>query len=283
MRKLFFFLLRFSGLPALFRLLFQRRRVTVLLYHDTDPQQFERHLDYLSKRYHFISYEDFKAFMISGKKLPLFPMLLTFDDGHQGNYALLEIFRRTKIRPLIFLTSCIINTDERFWWMGLSDIGKLRELKEMPNHQRIAELSSMKDAAVLFPRALNMREIAEMKPWVDFECHTATHPILPRCTLAEIELELLDGKNILESDYGLSISALAYPNGDFDQRVLKCMKDFGYRFGFSLVPGYNSRRTPHFIIRRFSATDNSPVSELAAKASGVFWFLKKAYYAFRIR
>jgi peptidoglycan/xylan/chitin deacetylase (PgdA/CDA1 family) len=54
-----FKILRFSGLPFLFRELVQRRRVTILLFHDLSPETAARTFDYLSSKYHFLDLRTF--------------------------------------------------------------------------------------------------------------------------------------------------------------------------------------------------------------------------------
>lgn len=274
MRNLFFFMLSISGLPVLIRRFFQKKTVTVLLYHNTRVDCFESHLKYLTARYTPITLSEFRAYMLYGNKLPEFPLLITFDDGHQGNYELLQLFKKYKIRPVIFLVSGIINTEERFWWMGIESKSTLKRMKKLPNPERKEILKSQRKNKAVFPRALNRDEIEEMKPYVDFECHTANHPILTQCNHNEIMIELNESREILESDYGLKITSIAYPNGNWNEQVLKLTAECGYEFGFSLIPGFNRRKTKRLLIHRFSATDNSGIHELSVKSCGLFWFLK---------
>jgi len=58
-RAVLFKLLRYSGLPFLFRELVQRRRVTILLFHDISRQTAARTFDCLSKRYHLLDLQTF--------------------------------------------------------------------------------------------------------------------------------------------------------------------------------------------------------------------------------
>ena len=59
MKRLLFKILRYSGLPLLFREIWQRRKVTILLFHDIDRATAEKTFDYLSSRYNIISLDRF--------------------------------------------------------------------------------------------------------------------------------------------------------------------------------------------------------------------------------
>src|SRR5262245_4068409 len=111
-------ILRFSGLPWLVRNVHARRRVTIILYHDPSPDVFEKHLKYLSRRYRFIGMHDLAAALEGGEwsSLPSRSLIVTFDDGHKGNFALLPLFREHRVRPTIFLVSRVVNTRRHYWF-----------------------------------------------------------------------------------------------------------------------------------------------------------------------
>ena len=52
-------------------------------------------------------------------QLPPFPMVITFDDGHAGNYKLLPIFQTYNIPATIYVTSGLTGTNRHFWWKEL--------------------------------------------------------------------------------------------------------------------------------------------------------------------
>src|SRR5436309_2464132 len=52
------FAFRYSGLTALVRATVGRRRVGILVYHDPPVRLFERHLEYLSRHYVFLTLDD---------------------------------------------------------------------------------------------------------------------------------------------------------------------------------------------------------------------------------
>lgn len=91
MNKLLFRLLRFSGFTILFRELIQRKKVTILLFHDISKETANQTFSYLSKKYNIIDLNDFiNAIENRDKtKIPKKSLILTFDDGHIRNYEML--------------------------------------------------------------------------------------------------------------------------------------------------------------------------------------------------
>lgn len=282
-RKLFLKFLYFSYAAHCLRWIRQKNKLTVLLYHDSSFESFEKHLKFLSAFYHFVDLNQVKKFLDNKTKLPDYSLLITFDDGHKNNFSLLTLFQKYNVKPVIFLTTHLLNTDEPYWWTCISNTSDLKYYKSIPNQERLQRMSENQSISVNQRQALNDEEIIKMMPYVDFESHTATHPILTQCTDEEILYELSECRKKLENKYGISSNSIAYPNGNQDARVIEAAKQCGFRYGFSLIPGYNSPDTEQMLIRRFSATDNSEIYELFVKVTGLFWFLKRFYYALRIR
>src|SRR5262245_26622606 len=94
-------IVRWSGIGLLVRHTIARRRVSILVYHDPTPEDFERHLKYLSRRYNFVSLGQVIDAMTNGHwaDLPNRSLLLTFDDGHRGNADLVDLFAHYGVKP----------------------------------------------------------------------------------------------------------------------------------------------------------------------------------------
>ncbi len=63
--------------------------------------------------------------------------------------------------------------------------------------------------------------------------HSHRHRILTNLPDAEVEQELSYSRKVLEGVCGQTISTIAYPNGNYDQRIADAAVSAGYRFGFS--------------------------------------------------
>jgi peptidoglycan/xylan/chitin deacetylase (PgdA/CDA1 family) len=282
MRGLTYKLLRYSGFAWLWRETIQRNKVTFLLFHDMDVIDAERNFTYLKKHYRIIGLSDYLKAVRLGAKLPKKSVVITFDDGHVSNYQMLPAIQRLQIPVTIFLCSSIVGTRRHFWFRHSEEMkSQVEALKQLTNQQRLETLRQFgfeQQKEYDDTQALSKEQIAEMKVVVDFQSHTCYHPILPQCDNEEARWEIVDSKQQLESDFGLEISALSYPNGDYSLRDIKIAKDAGYSCGVTVDSGYNDSHTDLFRIKRFSVNDAKTITELMVKASGCYALMKHKFH-----
>lgn len=281
------FLLRMSGVPFLIRELAQRRRVTILCYHQPSAEVATRHFEALRRRYSIISLSDYLSFRAgTQKQLPPKPLIITLDDGHMLNYSLKPIFEKYRIQPTVFLCSGVVGTKRGFWFETEMNDGVRQSLKWVSDEQRLQILARMgfsETGEASTRQALSAIEIQDMKSIVDFQSHTVYHPLLPQCSAPRAVAEISDSKAELENKFGLSIYALAYPNGDYSAREIAAAEASGYKCALTLDPGFNSRATPAFRLKRFCINDDAGVNELLVKTSGLWGFLKSVKRVLAIR
>lgn len=276
--------LRWSGLPFLVRQAAQRAKVTILFYHDIDPSTLSHHLTVLSERYHFISLRDYVDARRSDSmvSLPKRALVVTFDDGLKGNFELAEVFRQHSVVPTVFLTSGIVGTNRGFWWtMVSSDRSEAGRLKAVPDSERVAALAALGHSETeTFPvrTALSRGEIEILKESVDLQSHTVLHPILSKCSDERAWSEIAKSKADLESEHGLSVYALAYPNGastDYGEREAAFAARAGYECAVTTVPGLNDGRTDLYRLRRIAIPDDASCDEVIVRASLLYEYLKR--------
>jgi peptidoglycan/xylan/chitin deacetylase (PgdA/CDA1 family) len=81
-------------------------------------------------------------------------------------------------------------------------------------------------------RAMTWAEASRLDPaLVDIGSHTCSHPVLSRCTQAEIEHELFASKRAIETRLLRRVHAFAYPHGepaDYDERAVAAAQAAGY-------------------------------------------------------
>ncbi|MFH0894550.1 MAG: polysaccharide deacetylase family protein [Bacteroidota bacterium] len=279
MRNILFKFLRYSGLPILFREVFQKNRVTILLFHDISKETADNTFPFLRKKYNLIDLNDFLN-AVEYKELISLPkkaLIITFDDGHIGNYKLLPLIKKSKVPVSIFLCAAIINTNRSFWFTYKPSEDKKGELKKIINSERLAILNEFgynQEEEHETPQALNKSQIMEMKEQINFQSHTLFHPILTQCSLEDARKEIFDSKMVLETEYDLNITALSYPNGDYSKREIDIVKEAGYSCGITVDYGFNSIKTDLYKLRRISVKDTFTMDELIVKSSGVWGFLK---------
>ena len=269
-------LIYLSGMPFLIREWLCRDKVAILMYHDAEPVVFRKHLAYLSRHYTFISLDRLVDAISQSdfSQIPPKSVVMTIDDGHAGNFALLPIFKEFRIRPTLYVCTQIINTHRHFWFKlaGQSKRDKER-LKRMSNAERLARLKRDADfeQGKEFPerQALDLDELTAMAPHVDFQPHTQFHPILPRCTEAECEQEILYSKRDLECLLGSTCNHFSYPNGDYSAREIAIVKAAGFRSARTTEIGWNTAQTAVYQLPVIPMTDDAGLLLFRAELSAI--------------
>jgi poly-beta-1,6-N-acetyl-D-glucosamine N-deacetylase len=280
MKTTFKNLLAVSPIPWLIRESFQKKKVTIIAYHEISPETADQHLRVLKSKYNIITLKEclsaFKKRTISS--LPFKPLIVTIDDGHKTNYDLLKIFMKYRIRPTIFLCSGIVGTQRHYWWKEVNDNKYLQKLKKVNNDMRLKKLVEMgyeEKREYEIRQAMSEDEIIRMKAFVDFQSHTVFHPILPRCSIERAMMEICASKLELENNFGIDVWALAYPNGDYSKREIKIAKDCGYECALTLDAGFNSKNRDLYKLKRIAIPDNAKERDLLLRVSGFWDFFKK--------
>jgi peptidoglycan/xylan/chitin deacetylase (PgdA/CDA1 family) len=275
MRKLAFLALRLTLLPFVLREVFQRKIVTIIVYHAPAPRVFDAHLDILRRLYNIVPLSVYVEARQTGEfsKLPRKALIITLDDGHRSNYALRDVLETHNVPVTIFLCSGLIDTRRRFWFLHEETVAIVQQLKTVPDDERLAILheTNFEETQEFDERqALSMSELRELNPKVDFQSHTVSHPILPRCSSERAEAEIARSKLDLQTRLGHEVYALAYPNGDYSEREVRLAERAGYRCALTLDRGFNTARTPLFKLRRICIPDDADQHELLVKVSGLW-------------
>lgn len=109
-----------------------------------------------------------------------------------------------------------------------------------------------------------LRELVERG--VEVGSHTVSHPHLTRLGDAELERELQESRDRLESELRRRCRFLAYPDGDHDARVRLAARSAGYEGAFAL-PG-RARPFDLFGIPRVGVWRKDGLLRFALKTSG---------------
>ena len=275
LRKIIFSPLYYTGIPFLLREVVERNKTTIVVFHAPSPDAARGHFEALRKRYNIIPLADYVRARIDGRarKLPPKSLIITMDDGHRSNAQLKSLLQEMEMPVTIFLCSGIVGTHRHFWWLHTRSPSEAKACKQMTDAERL-ELLLSRDyhPEQEYPdrQALSKSEIEELKPLVDFQAHSVSHPILPACADEKAEREIERCKTDLERLYGLKIEAFAFPNGDSSEHNIVMTRNAGYRCALTLDTGTNDIDADLFRLRRIPVSDDASVSELLVKASG-FW------------
>jgi poly-beta-1,6-N-acetyl-D-glucosamine N-deacetylase len=269
--------LRMTLLPAVLRATIQRRRATIVVYHDPSPDVFGRHVDALERHYTVISLRD----LVEARKhdrvesLPARSLVITIDDGHKGNYRLKPVLERLNAPVTIFLCSAIVGTQRRFWFKHVRHPAAFKEISDEDRQKELSKLGFDESAEAEERDALSEREIEDLKGLVDFQSHTRSHPILPQCTAAKARTEISDSRRQLEETHGLRVFAIAYPDGAYSEREIAIARTSGYECGVTVDLGFNSSGTDIFRLKRICVDDRDSIDVMLVKVCGLWDFVKR--------
>ncbi len=279
LRALVFSLLRATGAPFLARHLFQRRRLTILLIHQQSPEQFERCIRALVRRYTIIplgpALDALEAGSLSG--LPDRPLVLTIDDGRASNTALIPSLKSYGVRPTVFIATGVVGTNRHFWWTELR-ADELARLQRMSDDDRIAELIGMGLDPLREhdePHALSLDELAALASAADIAPHTRMHPVLTSCTRERMREEIAGSVSDVAALVGIQPRVFAYPNGELSDEVVEAVEECGLRFAVTTKPVLLNTNSDPLRLGRIFVRDDAGTSELIVFASGLHGALKR--------
>lgn len=278
-KNLLWIAVRFSGLPWLIRDVLQRNKAGIVVYHDPDPKQFRKHLRYLREHYNLIPLSQLvnAIHQQNWSTIPEKALVITIDDGHKRNYALLDSIRDFQLQPTIFACSHIIDTQRHYWWMN--DYPDNASLKSLPREEMLKRLNEEVgyNPKKNYPdrQALSREEIQAMQAaGVDFQAHTCYHPILPNCSNEESWQEINECKHKLEHITQKPVKHFAYPNGDYSERDIKHVKQAGYQSARSMDFGWNTLNSDLFKLKVLEINEEAGISKLVAQLTGIFYWFK---------
>jgi peptidoglycan/xylan/chitin deacetylase (PgdA/CDA1 family) len=102
--------------------------------------------------------------------------------------------------------------------------------------------------------------------------HTASHPILSRCSDDEIVSELESSREMLANNGVPDNGILAYPNGqpgDFDDRCARIAKGVGYKAALTTVAGHAIPGNNMYQIPRIGVSPRDSVNTFKLRLAGV--------------
>lgn len=134
-----------------------------------------------------------------------------------------------------------------------------------------------------YPLMLSWEEVQEMlRNNICFGSHTKRHVILTRTDEDKIKEELFESKERIESKINQPVYFLSYPNGDYNDFVIKIAREAGFLASFTCNPGTNISSEHPFELKRNHINEDSSLdwngyfSELFFKVelSGIRLYLK---------
>jgi peptidoglycan/xylan/chitin deacetylase (PgdA/CDA1 family) len=206
--------------------------VPVLCYHHFDEDchsslctpisLFEEHMRYLKEGgYRVIPMRDLPGFLNYEKALPEKAVVLTIDDGYRSAYDVAyPILRRYGFTATLF-----IYTD----FVGVSSSALTWD-----------HLRAMKEGGFeVGSHTLSHCDLTKRREGEDMDAY-----------LARVVSELRVSKEIIDEQLHQDTIYLAFPYGEYNQRILSLCEEMGYKLGFSVKRGGNPFFSDPLTLRR---------------------------------
>ena len=144
-------------------------------------------------------------------------VFLTFDDGYLDNFTrALPLLREHGFGALVFLLPPCVDDGGAFGWPEVAD-----ERRAYPDVMRSLDWGMVEAMA---------------EDGIEFGAHTLTHPHLPDLSDDELAHQLGDSRQRIADRLGACVS-VAYPFGDWDERVAAAAASAGYTLAFTMPRG----------------------------------------------
>jgi peptidoglycan/xylan/chitin deacetylase (PgdA/CDA1 family) len=206
---------------------------------------FEEHMKYLSENgYSSIGLNELPCAVESGDSTGRF-VVLTFDDGYRdfcdNAYPILEKYG---FKATVFLASGLMGSKSS------ALAGK--------------EIMGWGDARQL------------QKQGIAFGSHTVSHSILKKMILKDVEFELRNSKEEIESRLGNLVDSFSYPYAFpeelqlFVKNYISILSKCGYRFGVTTVIGRVGKGDNLLALKRLPINDHDDLDLFKAKLEGAY-------------
>lgn len=153
-------------------------------------------------------------------------------------------------------------------------------MKTLSNDQRrriLAHLQqSFSDVAVPGDKMMNWDELRQIQnAGYVIGSHSVSHPLLASIRdEEELFFELKESSGKIEKELKRHPSAISYPIGSYDERVIACSKKAGYKIGLAVKQKfYNTLKDDQFAIPRVELY-NEPVWKCKLRIAGIYSWVK---------
>ncbi len=221
-------------------------RVPVMMYHDilpekkvsfdVTPAELEAHFQAIQKNGMTpIRLDQLVEHLKTGIPLPEKPIVLTFDDGYQGHYQFVYALLKKYGFPAAFA-------------IYPSKVGTNKGRSSLTWEQ--------------------LQEMAK-DPLVTIASHSLTHPSdMRKLSDQQLQQEVIESKQILESKLGISIPYFIYPEGKNDDRVQQAVTKAGYQAAWTMTDEENRFAEESDNLLNIQRIGQSNLDKVMDKANG---------------
>ncbi|WP_248930326.1 polysaccharide deacetylase family protein [Paenibacillus hamazuiensis] len=177
------------------------------------PEKFAEQMHYLAdKGYTTLTMKQFTDIISRKEDPPEKPVLLTFDDGYADNYEhALPLLKELGFHATLFVSPG--TTDDGYFLSW----DKIKEMHEAG--------------------------------W-DIQPHGMTHPRLDQLKPEQQAYEIGEAKKQIEEQLGTTADIFCYPYGRYNATTLRLLKEYGFRYAFTIEQGKTRSTENPYKLRR---------------------------------
>lgn len=223
-------------------------RVPILMYHhvadvapgadavrrdlSVSPAAFSQQMDYLvSHGYQTISLLDLVEHLDNGRDLPAKPIILTFDDGYDDNYAYAyPILRLRKLTGTFFIITDFVGRPEHMTWPQI---------------------------------------VAMSRDGLSIEAHGRTHLDLSMLGPGDTTWQVAGSKAALEEKLGLPVRFYCYPSGHYTAQTVSILSNNGFLAAVSTANGATQRANGLFELARIRMRGSDTLDSFIYKVTSI--------------
>ncbi len=217
----------------------EHSKIPILMYHSISYEEgntlripkenFRLQMKYLKdNNYTTLTLDELYSYMKTDKKLPLKPIVITFDDGYKDNYTnAYPILKEFNLKATVFVITNTIDQDKNYLTSN--------EIKLMDKN--------------------NIR----------IESHTASHDHLSQIPYIANVKSMTTAKSKLEKILDRKINYIAYPYGEYNSNTIKAAKQTGYKLAFSTEYGWIDKNNNIYSLGRIYVSSNYNLQKFETK------------------
>jgi peptidoglycan/xylan/chitin deacetylase (PgdA/CDA1 family) len=194
------------------------------------PAEFERQVRYLVENgYSILTAGQVERAVRLREELPVRAVALTLDDGYDDNFTqAFPILRRYGLDGTLFLVTSTVDT---------------------PGHVRWGEAREM------------------LEEGMEFGSHTVHHFDLTILSLPELDRELRDSREKLERQLETPVRQIAYPSGQYNERVKERARWAGYLAGWKKGGGWVTPESDPLLLPRVRVRGSTTMARFIQKVT----------------
>ena len=266
---------------------FNENNILSIYFHNPSKIVFKAIVKWLVfNDFEIISLDTFKTYFDDKRCVNKRTAFISFDDAWADNLELSSFLIKNNVPITLFVATEPIEIGQL--WLNIvrdnfSEIPKnIREninISDLKNisHNKAFALYEIVKLKHIDRKIMTKEQLLVYSKICDVGSHSITHPILTNCEDKVIMNELLNSENKLKA-WGIEVKeSFAYPNGSFNEKVIKLIKESNYEYAFTTQP--NIINFNHYIdnhsIPRICIPDQLGFYENLARMSSIWTKLFK--------